>query len=158
MLFHVKNKLIANVTEKVRAYYHKMVSLPGNTEKIARGIALGLAFDFLPIPIISIPISYFAARLFRCNPVATVATVIFFKLAVPLFFTLNALTGKLLFGYISGPTVEFMSSNPMVKSVEEILVMGYPFLLGSIVNAIICYFLLYYYMRRWLNRKKSGDV
>lgn len=158
MLFQTKNKLFTSLVDKLKAYYHQMMSLPDSTEKIARGIALGLAFDFLPIPIISIPLSYFVARLMRCSVVAAVATVTCFKLAVPVFFALNVYTGSLLFGYFTGPTIEFVSNNPFIEYLEEILKRGYPFLLGSIVNAVVSYIVLYYYIRRWLqNRKKNRE-
>ena len=155
MLFQIKNKIIANTVDKIKTRFQEILTLPGSTNKIAQGVALGVAFDFLPIPIISIPLSYLAARLLRCNPVAAVATVIFFKLAVPFFYTLDALTGKLLGGSFSGPTVEFASDNVIIEYIEKILEMGYPFLLGSIINAVIIYFIVFYILRRWISEKKA---
>ena len=145
-----------NPTAKIKSYYQDLIALPGSRVKIAQGVALGVAFDFLPIPIISIPLSYLAARLLRCNPVAAVGTVIFFKLAVPLFYALDALTGRLLFSSISGPSVEFVANHVMLESLEAILEMGYPFLLGCLVNATIMYFVVFYILKRLLDRKKSS--
>ena len=62
-----RKRVATPVSDIVKGYYKRMVSLPDTPKKIAQGVALGFAFDFLPIPIISIPLSYLFARLTRCN-------------------------------------------------------------------------------------------
>ena len=91
--------------EGICDYYKKSWRCPIH-RKIARG-CLGLAFDFLPIPVISIPLSYLVARITHCSPAAAVATVVVFKLAVPIFYTLNFLSGRLLLGDLPGPDLVF---------------------------------------------------
>ena len=153
MLHQIKNKIVANTITRLRTYYQEITALQGSRKKIAQGVALGMAFDFLPIPIISIPLSYLAARLLRFNPVAAVGTVIFFKLAVPLFYALDALTGEFLFGGISGPSVDFVTNHVILESLEQILERGYSFLLGCLINATIVYFAVYYILNKLINRK-----
>ena len=155
MLQQIKNGIIANTITKLKTYYQDIIALPGSRKKIAQGVALGMAFDFLPIPIISIPLSYVAARLLRCNPVAAVGTVIFFKLAVPLFYALDALTGEFLFGGISGPSVEFVTNHAILEFFEGILERVYSFLLGCLVNAAIVYFVVYFILNKLINRKNT---
>lgn len=152
-----KKKIASRLVESVRAYYNKVINLSDSPKKIARGVALGFAFDFLPIPVISIPVSYLVARLTRCNPVAAVATVVFFKLAVPFFFTLNILTGNVILGDIPGPDIAY-TDTPVFGTVLNMLIdHGYPFLVGSLVNALVAglavYFLLMFLIERRRHRK-----
>lgn len=154
-----KKRIASRLVESVRAYYNKMTELPDSPKKIARGVALGFAFDFLPIPIISIPISYLVARLTRCNPVAAVATVIFFKLAVPFFYTLNILTGKALMGNVTGPDIAISGTSVFANLINLLAGHGYPFLVGSLVNATLAglaaYFLLMFISERRRRRRSE---
>lgn len=152
-----KKKLSARVAGHIRAYYRKMMELPDSSQKIACGVALGLSFDFLPIPIISIPLSYLVARLIRCNPVAAVATVVFFKLAVPFFFTLNVMTGKALLGDVPAPPITIAGDTWFSPLLSGIVAHGYPFLLGSAVNATTIAVLVYFLLK-YLLGKRRADV
>ncbi|OPX91648.1 MAG: hypothetical protein A4E52_00420 [Pelotomaculum sp. PtaB.Bin013] len=153
-----KKKITSRLVEAAKTYYRKMMELPDSPKKIACGVALGLSFDFLPIPIISIPLSYLVARLIRCNPVAAVATVVFFKLAVPFFFTLDIVTGKALLGDVTGPDItvaEGTMFSPLLSGIAE---HGYPFLVGSVVNAVVVSLPVYFILKYWLKRKRSKSV
>jgi uncharacterized protein (DUF2062 family) len=119
---------------------------------------MGLSFDFLPIPIISIPLSYLVARLVRCNPVAAVGTVVFFKLAVPFFFTLNVMTGKVLFGDMNGPDLVVAGDTMYSAFLSEIVEHGYPFLAGSLVNAAAVSLPVYFLLKFLLKRRRRTDV
>jgi len=143
-VLYFKKRIAAPVLETIRAYYNKMINLSDSPKKIAKGVALGLAFDFLPIPIISIPLSYLVARFIRCNPVATVATVIFFKLAVPFFYTLNVMVGKVFLGDIPGPDIQNAGSSLMNSFLAQLVEHGYSFLLGSVLNATLIFALVYF--------------
>jgi uncharacterized protein (DUF2062 family) len=135
-----------------------MVSLPDTPKKIAQGVALGFAFDFLPIPIISIPLSYLFARLIRCNTVSAVATVIFFKLAVPFFYTLDMMTGKAILGDISGPAFHVAGDSFFSSFLAQMVEHGYPFLFGSIINAALAWFVVYMLLTYIIKRKRRRDV
>lgn len=144
--------------ENLRTYYKKVINLSDSPERIAGGVALGLAFDFLPIPVISIPLSYLVARLTRCNPVAAVTTVIFFKLAVPVFYTLNLLTGSFFFGDMPGRNAVDTGVSILDRFLDMLFEHGYPFLAGSLINAVVVwlavYFLLIFLLER--RRRKRG--
>lgn len=150
----LKSKIAAPLADNANSYYCKIIALPGSPRKIAGGVALGLAMDFLPIPVISIPLSYLAARFTRCNTVAAVATVVAFKLAVPFFFALNIITGSALLGDtpdLGIPDTDVPLLAPMLKILAEY---GYPFLAGSLVNATLAYLAGYMLLVSLLRRKR----
>jgi len=155
---YCKKKIASRLAEAVKAYHRKMMELPDSPQKIACGVALGLSFDFLPIPIISIPLSYLVARLIRCNPVAAVATVVFFKLAVPFFFTLDLMTGKALLGEVSGPDIKIAGDSMFSVLLSGIAEHGYPFLVGSLVNAVVVSLPVYFLLKYLLKRKQRKAV
>ncbi len=121
-------------------------------------MAFGLPFDFLPIPIISIPLSYLFARLTRCNAVSAVATVIFFKLAVPFFYTLDMITGKAILGDISGPAFHVAGDSFFGSFLAQMVEHGYPFLFGSIINAVLAWFVVYMLLTYIIKRKRRRGV
>ncbi len=143
-VLYFKRRIATPVLETIKSYYKRMMELPDSPKKIAKGVALGLAFDFLPIPFISIPLSYLVARLIRCNPVATVATVVFFKLAVPFFYTLNLMVGNVFLGDMPGPDIQTDGSSIVISFIVRLLEHGYPFLLGSVLNAALVFVLFYF--------------
>lgn len=150
-----KRRISTPVLETIKTYTNRMRDLPDSPQKIAKGVALGLAFDFLPIPIISIPLAYIIARLIHCNPVAAVATVIFFKLAVPFFFTLNVMVGKVFLGDIPGPEIQNAGSSIIDSFVAQLVEHGYPFLLGSLLNAVLAFVLVYFLILFLLKCRRS---
>lgn len=153
---YYKKKFCCWFAESVKAYYRKIMELPDSTDKIAKGVALGLSFDFLPVPVISIPLSYLAARLTRCNPLAAVGTVIFFKLAVPFFFTLNILTGKALLRDFNGPDLVIAGDSLFGALISKMIEHGYPYLLGSMINALLAWLAAYFLIHYLLKKRRQG--
>lgn len=155
----LKKKITTPVLECLKNYYEKVMSLPDSPKKIARGVALGIAFDFLPIPIISIPLSYIVARFIRCSPLAAVATVCVFKALVPVFFTFNLLIGKFLYGGVPETDITIHGLSFVGPYLEKIIEHGYPFLVGSLVNATLfslaVYFLLLFLLERRRRRRDT---
>lgn len=149
-----KKKIASRFTESVRAYYNKVMDLSDSPKKIAAGVALGLAFDFLPIPVISIPLSYLVARITRCNPVAAVATVVFFKLAVPFFYTLNIVVGNVLLGDVPGLDISSAGTSIFAPFLDMLAEHGYPFLVGSLVNATLVWLAVYSLLMFLLERRR----
>lgn len=153
----LKRIIFTRFLEWLKVYYRKVKSLSDSPQRIAGGAAIGLFFDFLPVPIISIPVVYLVARLARCNAVAAVATVLFFKLAVPFFFTLNMVVGSSIFGDIGGPDINSQTClfDPLLQVVGDY---GYSFLAGSLVNASLAglssYFLIFNLLEK--RRKRKG--
>lgn len=136
------------------------MDLPDSAQKISRGVALGVYLDFLPIPIISIPISFLLAKILRVNAAASVFTVILFKWAVPFFFTLNYFVGK----SILGNTAPEVGIDLVITSFADWLVfikhLGYPFLAGAFINGALAstaaYFLIKWLLERRKRRKKKS--
>ena len=153
-VFFLKKKIASRIFDAVKAYYNKVMGLSDSPRKIAKGVALGLAFDFLPIPVISIPLSYLVARIIRCNPVAAVATVVFFKLAVPFFFTFNIMVGNALLGDVPGPGIIAGAGAGDKIFLGKLLEHGYPFLIGSLVNATLAGLAAYYALLFIIGRRR----
>jgi len=153
-ILYLKKKFTTRISDYLKNYYNKVMSLPDSPKKIARGVALGVAFDFLPIPIISIPLSYLAARLIRCSPLAAVATVCVFKALVPVFFTIDILVGKFLCGGIPETDVTINGFSFLGPFLEKVIEHGYPFLVGSLVNATLSSLAVYYLLLILLERRR----
>ncbi|KUK64551.1 MAG: Uncharacterized protein XD84_1358 [Desulfotomaculum sp. 46_80] len=152
-----KNLFSVRPGSKLHSYLKKILNLSDSPKKIAGGVALGLAFDFLPIPIISIPLSYLAARAVKVNPVAAVSTVVILKLAVPSFYALDFFVGKLLFGDIqTGLDIHDMGISTFDFFLDKLFEHGYPFILGSLINAAIIGFVSYYFLM-WFIRRRQGS-
>ncbi|MEG6522834.1 DUF2062 domain-containing protein [Desulfotomaculum sp. 1211_IL3151] len=143
---------------KCRDSYHKLLSLPDAPKKVAQGIALGVAFDFLPVPFISIPLSFIVAKLIRVHAVAATLTVLIFKPAVPLFFTINIFVGKFLLGTVPSPiTTDLAQGVPLLtKAILKIKALGFPFLVGSGINALIASFLVYFLALNLLEARRRA--
>lgn len=150
----LKEKLKTPLMERLKNYYDHVMSLPDSPKKIARGAAIGIALDFLPVPVISIPLSYLLARLLRCSPMAAVATVIVFKLMVPVFFAFDLLVGKVLCGDVPPPDVRLNGILILGPYLETIIAYGYPFLVGSLVNATLFSLAVYFLLLRLLERRR----
>ncbi len=153
-ILYFRKRIATPVIDSVKSYYNRMMSLPDSPKKIARGVALGFAFDFLPIPIISIPLSYLVARLARCNPAAAVCTVIFFKLAVPFFYTINLFVGRAILGDLPGPDIQFSGGGLISNFLAGLVEHGYPFLLGSVINAVLAWFIVYSLLMYIIRRRQ----
>lgn len=149
----------------IRDSYHKLLNLPGATNKVAQGVALGIAFDFLPVPIISIPLSYLVGRLIRVNAVAATLTVVIFKGFVPVFFTLDVLVGRFLlgaqhYGYvrIAHKTHHFWDIHTLLAIFLRLKSLGPAFLIGSVVNAAWASLLTYFLAKKFLDLQRQRQV
>ncbi|MDD3653293.1 MAG: DUF2062 domain-containing protein [Desulfotomaculaceae bacterium] len=140
--------------ELINRFYNKIIGIADSPERLVRGVALGFAFDFLPIPVISIPLSYLVAHLTRCNPIAAATTVVFFKLAVPFFYTLNVLTGTSFLGTKPGLDVKDTGIVYLDCFLDEILQYGYPFLVGSVINATLAGLVVYLSLKFIIARRR----
>ena len=135
--------------------YSRLITLSDAPQKIAHGVALGTALDFLPIPVISIPVAYLLARLIRVNAFAAALSAMFFKWVVPLFYGLNYMMGSFLVGALPAASA---TPRPGEFSLAGLLHIGYPFLLGAVVNAALAWLLVYFPLRRLLeNRRRAGE-
>lgn len=155
-------KLIELLARRLKESYYRIINLPDSPRKIAQGVALGTALDFLPIPIISIPISFLLARLVRVNAAAAVLAVIFFKWAVPFFFAFNYYVGKAILGGRSPQGLEREVSLLQLSAwVEWISQLGYPFMVGAAINSLAAGLITYFTVRAILDyrlkKRRSGN-
>lgn len=149
--------IVTKLIDKCKNSYHRLLNLPEAPQKVAQGIALGMAFDFLPVPFISIPISFIVAKLIRVHAMAAMLTVILFKPAVPLFFTLNIFIGKLLVGSAPAIAPEIGHGIPLLtQTILKIKALGLPFMIGSFINALWASFLVYFLALRILKARQSS--
>lgn len=155
---NIINKFYCKCKNACKDSYHRLLNLPEAPQKVAQGVALGVAFDFLPVPFISIPLSFLVAKLVRVHAVAATLTVCLFKPVVPLFFTLNVFVGKLLVGAAPSPiTPELAHGVPVLtKAILKIKALGYPFLVGSVINALLAGFLVYFLAVKFLVARQKA--
>ncbi len=132
--------------------------MPDSPKKIALGVALGTSLNFLPMPFISIPISYLLAKLTRVNATAAVLSVIFFKWAVPLFFTFNYYLGRQILGE---KPISYVQQKFSMLNLSNLTIwwndLGIPFLLGAAVNSVVAGVFTYYVIRAFFYYKLQKE-
>ncbi|MFZ3170980.1 MAG: DUF2062 domain-containing protein [Carboxydocellales bacterium] len=144
-----------------RYHYFKILRLKDSPSKIAKGVSLGVALDFLPLPFISIPLAWVVAKLAHFNTIAAVMTAIALKPAVfTIFFPFNVLVGGLLLGdrtpVAPPPMVPVPEPNLSWESItnffaiDTLKVLGPSFLVGSIINAVVWSLVVYLFLNRTL--------
>jgi len=152
-------RLIIRYIRKLRDIYNQVMDLPDSSKKIAQGVALGITLEFLPLPFISIPISFIVAKLLRFNSIAAVLTVIFFKWAFPFCFYLNYIVGKTLIGEFSPQPVPFDMTplNGLGAWFGGVRHLGVPFLIGAAINSTAVSIITYFSVKALLDcyRKKK---
>lgn len=152
----------------IKLQYLKILRLNDAPDKIAKGVALGVGLDFLPLPFISLVVAYIFAKIARFNTVAAVMTAAFLKWAVfTIFWPMNVFLGKLLLGQGVPPAVETIEvAEPGLSlaslisffSLETLSKLGKPFLLGSAINAVVFAMIAFYALRpvlRYQHNKKK---
>lgn len=149
-------RLAETFVRRLKVIYNRVMDLPDSPRKIALGAALGTALEFLPLPFVSIPVSFLLARLARANAAAAVLTVVFFKWAVPIFFAINYYVGRALLG--GGPPLALerqLSWLDFSGWVEWIKGLGSPFLLGAVINSLAAGVITYFLVRALLNWRRK---
>lgn len=149
-----------NLTRYARFHYFKILRLKDTPYKIAKGVALGVFLDFLPLPFISLIIAYIIAKIAKFNTIAAVTTAAVLKPAVFLiFWPLNILVGKFILGkqtlidkmtYAPEPDNILKIKDYILHLIDYIGHLGTPFLLGSIINAVVWGAIVYFIVSRIL--------
>jgi len=153
----VLQKLAGKYVRRLKDTREKVMNLPDSPRKIAQGVALGTALDFLPMPFISIPISFLIAKLIRVNAAAAVLTVIFLKWAVPFFFAFDYFIGRVLMGDAAPPPYSadgFCITSPGAW-IDWITHLGYPFLIGAAVNSVAAGVVTYFAVMALLDYRRK---
>jgi len=147
-----------NLVGRLKSHCSRVIDIPDAPQKIARGSAIGLALDFLPLPLISIPIAYLIARLAGGNGLAAALTAALFKMAVPFFYVLNMITGGLMLGYNDFDSVEQVVEvfyQTQVGWLEKFSLLGYPFMLGAFFNAALALAIVYMVLLKVLQLRRK---
>ncbi|WP_027364414.1 DUF2062 domain-containing protein [Desulfotruncus alcoholivorax] len=152
-----------SIKGRLKKYYTRVMDIPDAPVKVARGAATGLAMDFLPVPIIGIPIAYIIARVAGGNGLAAALTATFFKWAVPFFYMLNIATGSLIMGFNeyehAGKAMHAAGLKP-ADWINYLSQFGYPFLVGAVINSFLAWLLLYFGVRKLMmvRQKRKGII
>ncbi len=111
----------------------RLFRIRGQSEKVARGFAVGMIVNFFPTFGFGVLISGFVAKLFGGNAAAGLvggATLTFFW---PLLFYFNLRTG----GLFVRPPVVVDSPEDVTEKAMDALVWGQAFTIGAIVNSVL---------------------
>lgn len=149
------------IGERIRHYYRLVMDTPDAPAKIARGVATGVALDFLPIPFISIPIAFVLARLIRGHGAVAALVAALFKWAVPFFYVFNVAVGSLVLNIVNLGQMELTANISQWTQggwMDYLVLLGYPFLTGAVINTVIAWVLVYFTCHRILlvRQKRKG--
>lgn len=132
----------------------RLFRIRGQSERVARGFALGLIVNFLPTFGFGVLISGFFARLLGGNAVAGLvggASMTFFW---PLLFYLNMRTGSL---FVRPPLVIDELDDVTEKSMNA-LVWGRTFTFGAVVNGLLVGLSVYFVLRLVYRQIRPGAL
>lgn len=132
-----------------------ILRLPDSAAKIALGVALGIAFNFLPTFGTGLVFAFILASIIGANRAAAVISAIAVKVGIPFFYLSNLVTGHLILNdkvNVGGETVPDFSWSEL--SLETIQHLGKPFLIGSAVNALVAGLLTYYLALKFIEKYK----
>lgn len=135
----------------------KIMRLKDGSDKIAKGVALGVAFNFLPTFGLGIFCALITAGLIGTNKMAAGLSCILIKFGIPLFYILNLAVGHLVLG--EGFVADDGSKISMLHmQLSDLKNLGMPFLVGSIVNAVWTAILSYYLVLNATDRYKNSRL
>ncbi|MTI79585.1 MAG: DUF2062 domain-containing protein [Firmicutes bacterium] len=145
--------MVSKLQNKFMETYNRLMNLPDAPNKIAGGVGIGVAMDFLPIPIISIPVSFLVARAVGLNGLAAALTAMMFKITVPIFYAINMMVGKLIMsGHAEKPhavNIHFNLTSPEAWIIW-LKSLGKTFLLGAGINSLLAFIIVYFAFRKFM--------
>lgn len=150
--------MVSRFTSKLKDNYNKLMNLPDAPDKVAGGVAIGVGMDFLPIPIISIPVSYLVARAVGLNGLAAALTAMLLKWAVPFFYAINIMVGRLiLMGRTETPHAVFADFDftKLDAWLAWFKSLGQPFLIGAGINSLIAFVVVYFAFKKFMLRRQQ---
>ncbi len=150
-----------------------IINLEGTPFSIALGAAAGIFWNFIPSLGIGFFLSLFVAKLLNVSSVAAVTMNLATGFFIPVFYSLNVLTGDFLSGIAYKTSqVKNQIGHSLEKSVDNMnTVIDKPinfftldsinnlsvkFLIGSVINAIIAAVIIYLVFIFILKRRKSS--
>lgn len=112
-------------------------------ERVARGFALGLAFNFFPTFGFGPLVSGFIARVFGGNAIAGIVGGVSLSFVWPLLFYFNIKVG----GWFLPPPLPVEEVADVTERTVDHLVWGQTFAIGAIINACVAGFITYVVMK-----------
>lgn len=137
----------------------KILRLKDGSDRIAKGVALGIVFNFLPTFGLGLICAFLVAGLVRANQMAAVLSAILVKFGLPFFYLLNLAVGQIAVGQglaIGGAEMPHFSFTEM--NWEGIKNLGWPFLIGSMINSLCAGILTYFLVFRAVERYRNGRL
>lgn len=141
----------------MRYKFLKIMRLRDCSDKIAKGVALGIAFNFLPTFGLGLICAFICAGFVRANQMAAVLSALLVKIGIPLFYILNLAVGHLLMGQEMGADGS-ASVSLLHMQWSDWKYLGMPFLVGSVVNALWTGTLSYYLVLQAVNKYKNSRL
>jgi len=129
----------------MKIQWKQLLLLRGDRHKIARGIALGIAMNFIPTVGLGPPLVYWLAGIIKAHRVAAIVSTVGVKAAIPLLYLLNYIIGELL---LEQRLVLDLSWN-------RIMDVGVSFCLGMAFNFLVAFVITYYLALRWIGRRRD---
>ncbi|ABO51759.1 hypothetical protein Dred_3259 [Desulforamulus reducens MI-1] len=137
---------MSKIINQIKEAYKKILSTKGSPKEIALGVAIPIGIEFLPIPLINIPVALAISKIFRANVIITGVVSIAIKPFFPLFVSFNFFVAKLLFSHFKLP-------KRMMKIFGIFEGYGYKYLTASlfdcIIMAVISYFIIYNLLKKY---------
>lgn len=145
------NKIITKVRN------HKIFSLEGSPEKLAKGFALGSFIGMMPIPGIQVFVALGAASVLKVNKKAACLAVFNTNIVTGIFiFAFNYWLGKLLLGiesdFVFPDKIDYTFIGVIASAGKDVIL---SMLIGGIITGILSAVLAYYAILYYYNRKKQ---
>jgi len=132
----------------VQIQWKRLLSLRGDRRAIARGVALGVAINFIPTVGLGPPFVYWIARMIKGHRVSAIVSTMGVKAVVPLFYLLNYIVGDLLLEQRLAPNLNW---NGVVDASAS-------FLLGGVINFTVMFVITYYLVLWWIGRRRDKSI
>jgi len=138
-----------------RYRYLKLLRTRDHPASVAKGIAIGVALDFLPTFGTGLIFAYILAVILKINRIVAVGSAILFKWAIPFFYLANLTVGQFILGRYAD------SGQPVVTDIAELFRAGgwhaisKSFLLGSAVNASFAAAISFVLSYRFISHRRS---
>ena len=129
----------------VQIQWKRLLTLRGDRRAIARGVALGVAINFIPTVGFGPPLVYWIVGMIKGHRVSAIVSTMGVKAMVPLFYVLNYIVGELFLEQRLTPSINW----------NGVVDIGYSFLLGGAINFTVTFIATYYLVLRWVERRRD---
>ena len=153
---------------KMKEQLAKLINLEDTPSSIALGAAIGIFWNFIPTLGLGFVVSGLCAKLLKIRVAASVIANLATGVFIPLFYTLNLVTGRILMGIkvtlpefegeISesiGMSEQIITNPTLLFVVDKIQSVSMEFVIGSIVNAFLAAILVYLVLFFILTKRKK---